>query len=135
MIEAIDSHIPRYRIMTALCHSTHDGWTDKDIPQLEVGKTYNVDYAVIGRSWTKICLSEYPEHLFSSVLFSFFFGGEIISPARDYRELKRITNDTYRATTLIIYSDLSEDRIEQIRKRHSCVRIIIRSDILNRTII
>lgn len=78
-----------------------------------------------------VCLPEYPEQLMNSVLFSFFIDGELFSLTRDYQALRRISRDTYKATTLVIYNVLSEERLTQIKQKHNNVRIIIRSDIFN----
>lgn len=124
-------NIPRRGMITAICRTNHDPWTGKEIPQLEIGKTYNVDYVIIGSSWTMVCLSEYPEQFVNSVLFSFFIDGELFSLTRDYQALRRVYKDTYKATTLVIYNVLSENRLKQIKQKHNNVRIIIRSDIFN----
>lgn len=128
MIEE-QNYIPKQGTMTAVCHSNYDRW-DNTIPQLEIGKTYNVDYVIIGRSCSMVCLSEFPEQVYGAGLFTYYLNEEEIHIIRDYKALKRISNDSCRETTLMICRDLSEERITQIKERHSNIRIIIRSDII-----
>lgn len=90
-----------------------------------------MDYAIIGLSWSEVCFSELPEQLFNSILFSFYIDGEEINIIEDYHAIRRISNDTYRATTLIIYS-VSENRIVEIKKQYANLRILVRSNIINK---
>ncbi len=113
----------------AVCRSNKDSW-DTTIPQLEIGKSYNVDYVIIGRSRSMLCLSEFPELLFGAGLFTFYINDEEIHIIWDYRALKRISNDSCMETTLIICRSLSEDRIAQIKQKHNNIRVIIRSVII-----
>lgn len=117
-------YIPKQGDMTAVCRY------NKDIPQLEIGKSYNVDYVIIGLSRSMVCLSEFPEQVFGGGFFTYYINREEIHIIWDYRALKKISNDTCRETTLIICRDLSNDRIAQIKQKHNTIRIIIRSDIL-----
>lgn len=104
MIE-VSSYIPKQGVMTVVCRY------NKDIPQLEIGKSYNVDYVIIGLSRSMVCLSEFPEQVFGAGLFTYYINEEKIHIIWDYKALKRISNDTCRGTTLVICRDLSEDRI------------------------
>lgn len=122
-------YIPKQGVMTAVCCSNKDRW-DNTMPQLEIGKSYNVDYVIIAPSRSMVCLSEFPEQVFGAGFFTFYINEEKIHIIWDYRALKRISNDTCRETTLMICRDLSENRIAQIKQKHSNLRIIIRSDIL-----
>jgi len=124
-----EDYIPKQGVMTAVCRFNKDSW-DITIPQLEIGKFYNVDYVIIGRSWSKVCLSEFPEQLLGAGLFTFYINDEEIHIIWDYRALKRISNDTCMETTLIVCRSLSEDRITQIKQKHNNIRVIIRSDII-----
>lgn len=54
-------YIPKQGDMTAVCRY------NKDIPQLEIGKSYNVDYVIIGLSRSMVCLSEFPKVIESHV--------------------------------------------------------------------
>lgn len=123
------NYLPKQGVMTTVCRSNKDSW-DITIPQLEIGKFYNVDYVIIGRSWSKVCLSEFPEQLFGAGLFTYYINDEEIHIIWDYRALKRISNDTCMETTLIVCRSLSEDRITQIKQKHNNIRVIIRSDII-----
>jgi len=125
-----ETYIPIQGVMTVVCRSNKDSW-DITIPQLEIGKSYDVDYVIIGRSWSKVCLSEFPEQLFGAGLFTYYINDEEIHIIWDYRALKRISNDACRETTLMICRDLSKDRAVQIKLKHNNLRIISRSDILN----
>lgn len=123
-----DLYIPKRGIMKAICRSNKD-MNDMTIPHILVGATYRVDYVIIGRSWSKICLSDFSELLYGTGLFTFFIDDEEIHIIWDYRALKRLSNDTCRETTLMICNDLSEDRITQIKQKHGNIRIITRSEI------
>ena len=59
-----DLYIPKRGIMTAICRSNKD-MNDMTIPHIVVGTTYRVDYAIIERSWSKVCLSGFPEVIYS----------------------------------------------------------------------
>lgn len=120
-----DLYIPKRGIMTAICRSNKD-MNDMTIPHIVVGTTYRVDYAIIERSWSKVCLSGFPEVIYGAGLFTFYIDNEEINIIWDYRALKRLSNDNCRETTLMI-NDLSEDRIAQIRHKHNNLRVIIRS--------
>ena len=124
-----DSYIPKYGIMRAKCHSNQDV-NGMIIPNIEIGITYTVDYVIMGRSWSKVCLSEFPELEYNTILFTFLIDNEEINLIWDYRALKRLSNDTCRETTLMICNDSSEDRMAQIRTKHDNMRIITRSEIL-----
>lgn len=130
MINRVD-YIPTKGTLTAVCRSTRNGWDNMDCTLLTIGKTYEVEYAIIGRSWTMVCLKEFPNELYNSALFNFYINGEDIRHiATDYRALKRMTNDSYQETTNLIYSSLSDERIAEIKKRHNNTRILIRSELL-----
>nr|MBD5378231.1 hypothetical protein [Bacteroides sp.] len=116
----------------AYCRSNYNPATNAKVSMIENGKKYNVDYAIIGSSWSGVCFSELPEQLFNSILFSFYIDGEEINIIKDYLAITRISNDTSRATTLIIYSDLSENRIVEIKKQYANLRILVRSNIINK---
>lgn len=124
-----DLYIPKRGIMTAICRSNKD-MNDMTIPHIVVGATYRVDYVMIAQSRSMVCLSEFPELIYGAGFFTYFIDGEEISIIRDYRALKRISNDACRETTLMICNDLSEDRITQIKQKHGNIRIITRSEIL-----
>lgn len=115
--------------MTAKCRSNKD-LNDMTIPHIMVGATYRVDYVIIAQSRSMICLSEFSEVIYGAGFFTYFIDGEEISIIRDYRALKRLSNDSCRETTLMICNDLSEDRMAQIRTKHDNMRIITRSEIL-----
>lgn len=123
MIEE-SSYIPKQGDMTVVCRYNND------IPQLEIGKSYNVDYVIIAASRSMVCLSEFPEQVFGAGFFTFYINEEKIHIIWDYRALKRLSKDSCRETTLMVCRDLSENRIAQIKHKHSNLRIIIRSDIL-----
>lgn len=123
-------YIPKQGVMTVVCRYNKDSW-NITMPQLEIGKSYNVDYVIIGRSRSILCLSEFPELLFGAGLFTFYINDEEIHIIWDYRALKIISNDTCMETTLMICRSLSLDRITQIKQKHNNLRVIIRSDILN----
>lgn len=126
-----ETYIPIHGTLTAVCRNTYDGWYNIDLSQLTIGETYEVEYAIIGRSWTKVCLNEFPNELYNSTLFNFYINGEdIVDIVADYLALKRMTYDNYRATTTLIYSSLSDERIAEIKKRHNYTRILIRSELL-----
>lgn len=124
-----DLYIPKRGIMTAKCRSNKD-LNDMTIPHIMVGATYRVDYVIIAQSRSMICLSEFSEVIYGAGFFTYFIDGEEISIIRDYRVLKRLSNDSCRETTLMICNDLSEDRMAQIRTKHDNMRIITRSEIL-----
>lgn len=124
-----DLYIPKQGIMTAICRSNKD-MNDMTIPHIVVGAIYRVDYVIIAQSRSMVCLSEFPELIYGTGLFTFFIDDEKIHIIWDYRALKRISNDTCRETTLMICNDLSENRITQIKQKHGNIRIITRSDIL-----
>ena len=128
MIEG-SSYIPKQGDMIAVCRSNKKRW-DNTIPQLEIGKSYNVDYVIIAPSRSMVCLSQLPEQVLGAGFFTFYINEEKIHIIWDYRALKRISNDSCRETTLMICRDLSEERITQIKERHSNIGIIIRPDIL-----
>lgn len=115
--------------MTALCCSNKD-MHDMTIPHIIVGTTYRVDYVIITQSRSMVCLSEFPDEVYGAGFFTLLIDNEEISIIRDYRALKRISNDICRETTLVICNDLSEDRTSQIKQKHSNIRIIKRSEIL-----
>lgn len=126
-----EDYTPIQGTLTAMCRNTHDSWNNTKTQQLSIGKTYEVEYAIIGRSWTMVCLKEFPNELYNSVLFNFYISGEDIGRiATDYRALKRMTNDNYHETTTLIYSPLSDERISEIRNQHYNTRILIRSELL-----
>lgn len=116
----------------ALCRSNYDLATDAEVPTIEIGKIYNVEYAIVGRSWSTVCFSEIPEQLFNSILFTYYIGGDEINMIADYHTIRRISNDMSRnTTTIMICKKLSDARIAQIRQRHNSIkRIIFRSDFL-----
>lgn len=115
--------------MTAICRSNKD-MNDMTIPYIIVGTTYRVDYVIIAQSRSMVCLSEFPEVIYGAGFFTLYIDNEEIRIIRDYRALKRLSNDTCRETTLMICNDLSEDRITQIKQKHGNIRIITRSEIL-----
>ena len=126
-------YIPKRGVMTAILRSDLSDIAVSNRTALslfEIGKSYNVDYVIIGRLCSMLCLSEFPEQVFGAGLFTFYINEEKIHIIWDYRALKRISNDYCRETTLMICRDLSEDRIAQIKQKHSNLRIIIRSEIL-----
>lgn len=116
--------------LVAKCRSTHDYKYDTDLAQLTIGRTYEVEYAVISGSWTLVCLHEFPNELFNSALFDFYVNDNNFYLIEDYRAIKRIINDSHRVTTTIIYSSLTKIRISEIKERHSTTRVIIRSELL-----
>lgn len=122
-----DTYIPKRGIMTAICRSNKD-MNDMTIPYIIVGTTYRVDYVIIAQSRSMICLSEFSEVIYGAGFL--YIDNEEIRIIRDYRALKRLSNDTCRETTLMIGNDLSEDRITQIKQKHGNIRIITRSEIL-----
>lgn len=103
---------------------------DMTIPHIIVGSTYKVDYVIITQSRSMVCLSEFPDVVYGAGFFTLFIDNEEISIIRDYRALKKISNDNCRETTIMICRDLSDDRLAQIKQKHNNLRIIIRSDIL-----
>lgn len=115
--------------MTAICRSNKD-MNDMTIPYIIVGTTYRVDYVIIAQSRSMVCLSEFPEVIYGAGFFTLYIDNEEIRIIRDYRALKRLSNDTCRETTLMICNDLLEDRIAQIKQKHGNIRIITRSEIL-----
>ncbi len=126
-----ETYIPIHGTLTAVCRNTRDCWNNIDLPQLTIGETYEVEYAIIGHSCTMVCLKESPNELYNSALFHFNINGEDIGHiATDYRVLKRMTHDNYQETTTLIYSSLSDERITEIKKRHNNTRILIRSELL-----
>lgn len=124
-----NTYIPKRGIMTAICRSNKD-MNDMTIPYIIVGTTYRVDYVIIAQSRSMICLSEFPEVIYGAGFFTLYIDNEEIKIIRDYRALKRLSNDTCTETTLMICNDLSEDRITQIKQKHGNIRIITRSEIL-----
>ena len=124
-----NTYIPKRGIMTAICRANKD-MNDMTIPYIIVGTTYRVDYVIIAQSRSMICLSEFPEVIYGAGFFTLYIDNEEIRIIRDYRALKRLSNDICRETTLMICNDLSEDRITQIKQKHGNIRIITRSEIL-----
>lgn len=104
--------------ISAICKSTFDGWYNRNIPELVKNNSYTLEYAVIGKSLTKICVSELPDTEFNSVLFSFKIGNDIINLVEDFREIKSIVEKNYKGTIIIIYSNLSEKRLFKISKKY-----------------
>lgn len=117
--------------ISALCRSNYDLLTGAEVPTIEIGKIYNVEYAIIGRSWTTVCFSEIPDQQFNAILFTYYIGGDKISIIADYFTIRRISNDMSRfTTTIMICKKLSDARIAQIRQMYRIKKIIFRSDFL-----
>lgn len=123
-------YIPNQGKLTAICRTAHDGWQNMDLPQLTVGESYSVEYAIICPSRILIGLSAFPKETFNSAQFSFCMNDDEISLIWDYRALKRLMNDNYRGITIVIYDELSTERISEIKQRYNDMRIIIRSEII-----
>lgn len=122
-------YIPKQGKLTALCRTVHDGWNNLDLPQLTIGESYTVEYAIICSSRTFIGLSAFPKETFNSAQFSFYLNDDAISLIWDYCALKRLMNDDYRGTTIVIYDGLSAERISEIKQRYN-TRVLIRSEII-----
>lgn len=123
-------YIPKQGKLTAICRTVHDGWNKLDLPQLTVGESYSVECAIICPSRTLIGLSAFPKETFNSAQFNFYMNDDAVSLIWDYRALKRLVNDNYRGTTIVIYDELSTERISEIKQRHNGMRVIIRSEII-----
>ena len=116
-----DTYTLKRGIMTAVCRSNKD-LNDMTLPHIIVGSTYKVDYVIITQSRSMVCLSEFPEVIYGAGFFTFYIDNKEISIIRDYRVLKRLSNDTCRETELMICTDLSQDREFQIKKKHNNIR-------------
>lgn len=123
-------YIPKRGKLTTICRTAHDGWDNLDLSQLTIGESYTVEYAIICPSRTFIGLSAFPKETFNSAQFSFYMNDDAISLTWDYRALKRLMNDDYRGTTIVIYDELSAERISEIKQRYNGMRVIMRSDII-----
>lgn len=123
-------YIPKQGKLTAICHKVHDGWNNLDLSQLTVGESYSVEYAIICPSRTLIGLSAFPKETFNSAQFNYYMNDDAVSLIWDYRALKRLMNDNYRGTTIVIYDELSTERISEIKQRHNGMRVITRSEII-----
>lgn len=128
-----DNNLLKQGEIKAYCRKNYDPATNAKESIIEIEKYYNVDYAIIGRSWSKVCLTELPDKTFSSILFTYYIDGEEINIIEDYRSIKKLSNISREVTTIVIYRELSNNRIAQIRQRHGNIRIINRPDILNQT--
>ena len=66
--------------LTAKCKSNRCLWpVQEDYPELEIGKTYDVSYIGVFRSYTKIILREYDDNQYSAACFELFENGESIN--------------------------------------------------------
>ena len=103
-------------MITAICHKTLDPWTQKSYSQLRSGENYSVLYAIIGRSLTQICLVEFPDELFNSILFTFQKNGEPFDLIQDFIEMRaKSCDNSMLVTTVVLYMGLSERRLNQIK--------------------
>ena len=97
-------------------------------PCLTLGKEYSVDYVLLGRSWSRVCLSEFPDCEFDRHYFTFHINGKQIDIIEDYFAIIRLSKYTpIIYTTLMICRNLSEDRLNQVMEwRGRYTRIINR---------
>ena len=106
--------------ITAICTSTFDGGNN---PELIKDNYYTLEYAVIGKSLTKICFSEFPDSEYDSKLFTYKEGNDVINLVEEFREIKSIVEKNYKDNIIIIYNNLSEKRLFQISKKYNNVPI------------
>jgi hypothetical protein len=55
----------------AICTKNIDPWRQKSCDELHVGETYIPDYFVIGKSWSYLCIREFPENEYNTVIFDY----------------------------------------------------------------
>lgn len=99
--------------VTAICKTTFDSWNNRNITELLKDNSYSLEYAVIGKSLTKICVSEFPDSEYNSELFTYKIGNDIINLEEEFREIKSIVEKNYKDNIIIIYNKLSEKRLFQ----------------------
>lgn len=62
--------------LQAKCVRNTDPWTGREILGLEIGKVYNVECSVIGRSWSHIYVKEFPHVYINSNCFEYYYEGQ-----------------------------------------------------------
>jgi hypothetical protein len=93
---------------------------------LRKGEYYDVEFAIVRRSSTSICLKGV-DGLFNSALFRYELNGNEVNIVEDARPLLKRTAWGSYMTTLIRYRDSSDDRLINIRNYVSEEAIVYRN--------
>ena len=125
--ESYQDNIPKFSgNLNAVCVNNFDPWSEVT-EDLEIGKTYEVEYALIGRSWTLIGLKEFPDKLFNSILFNFYDNNKPFDIINDFLEVRENLKANLRPiTTLVLYCETSEERFLKLLSMNKGTPIIFR---------
>ena len=112
--------------LKAVCINNYDHWLNTKVT-LEIGKEYEVEYALIGRSWTMISLKDFPNQVFNSVLLNFYENNNPFSIINDFLKIKESLKVHLRpTTTLVLYDIISEIRLKEILSANKNIPVINR---------
>lgn len=119
-------------IVRAVCIDVYDQWQNKKEPDLEIGKQYTVEYAVIGGPISQIYLSEFKGKPFNLVaLFHYYINGQPISLVDDAQVFWQISQPALSANRARIfkYRGATEEGLRNLKEGFFYdVPIIDRSD-------
>lgn len=95
--------------------------TEEVYSELEISKRYTVEYAVVGRSWSKVYLKGFNERGYNSALFNYEWNGEpadIIDRVSDALfRISRIINPydaLHPSIHVYCYEPLSKEALDKI---------------------
>ena len=109
----------------ALCINNIDPYTNKTEKDLIIGREYEVEYALIGRSYVRVSLVDIPTKDFNAQLFKFFVNREPFDLIDDYYKIQNyLGNIELRFNNFFFYKETDSERIEEIKSKYFKFSII-----------
>lgn len=109
----------------AICLRKDDPWGQTFYEELQIDEEYTPDYLVIGRSWSYLCVKEFPKKEYNTIMFVLKendgrvldFEADFVRPIMvKFREY--FYNEMLLTGTWEVYVKLNEHPIARVRKKN-----------------
>ena len=103
----------------ARCINNYNPLTSKTEEDLIIGKEYEVEYALVGRSHSIIGLIEFPQKEFNAILFELSVNGESFDLIEDVNNVKEyLGTNGLSFNNFFFYKGIASERIEEIKSKY-----------------
>ena len=103
----------------AKCINNYNPLTGKTEEDLIIGREYEVEYILIGRSYSKISLLEFPQKEFNTILFEFSVNGESFNLIEDVDNVREyLGNNGLSFNNFFFYKGIDFERVGEIKSKY-----------------
>ena len=103
----------------AKCINNYNPLTGKTEEDLIIGREYEVEYTLVGRSYSIIGLIEFPQKEFNTILFELSVNGESFNLIEDVDNMREyLGNNGLSFNNFFFYKEIDSQRIVEIKSKY-----------------